>query len=278
MIVAHRGASEDAPENTMAAFRLAWEQNADGIEADFHLTADQKIVCIHDKDTGRICPAQSPLIVAETDLATLRALDVGSWKDAAFAGESMPTLGEVLAVVPDGKIIYVEIKTGPQIVSLLQQELAASSLKPAQVLFISFNAEVVRLLRDKMPEYRVNWLTDYHLHGEEGHREWRPSQQDVIEKLAECGATGLGSNAHGKVVNQEFVDAVTNAGFEFHAWTINDPEVAAQLKSFGTMSLTTNRPAFLRASLESKTESPDTPSEEAGVKAAADQTEHAEMK
>ena len=270
MIVAHRGASEDAPENTMAAFRLAWEQNADAIEADFHLTADRKIICIHDKDTARVCPAQPALIVAETDLATLRALDVGSWK-AGFAGETMPTLGEVLAVVPDDKMIFIEIKSGPEIVPLMQLELTKSSLKPEQVLLISFNADVVRQLRNTLPKYRVNWLTDYHLRSEEGQKVWRPSRQDVIEKLTETGATGFGSNANGAAVDKKFVDAIIDAGFEFHAWTINDPKLAERFKDFGTLSLTTNRPAFIRTNLELKTSS--TPSEEARVDAGVDQKE-----
>ena len=266
MIVAHRGASEDAPENTMAAFRLAWEQNADAIEADFHLTADRKIICIHDKDTARVCPAQPPLIVAETDLATLRSLDVGSWK-AGFSGETMPTLGEVLAVVPGGKMIFIEIKSGPEIVPLMQLELARSSLKPEQVLLISFNADVVRQLRNTLPKYRVNWLTDYHLRGEE----WRPSRLDVIEKLTETGATGFGSNANGAAVDKKFVDAIIDAGFEFHAWTINNPRLAERFRDFGTLSLTTNRPAYIRASLELKTQR--TLSKEVSVDAGVDQKE-----
>ncbi|RMF37016.1 MAG: glycerophosphodiester phosphodiesterase, partial [Planctomycetota bacterium] len=89
-IIAHRGASFDFPENTLVAFRHAWEQGADGIEGDFYLTADGQIVCIHDPDTERTGGQQ--LMVEQSTLEQLRGLEYGSWKDRRFAGESIPTL------------------------------------------------------------------------------------------------------------------------------------------------------------------------------------------
>src|SRR6185369_848081 len=89
MLIAHRGASRDAPENTLAAFRLAWQQGADGIEADFRLTRDGRVVCLHDASTGRT--AGVDLAVAEASLEELKRLDVGGWKGARWAGERIPT-------------------------------------------------------------------------------------------------------------------------------------------------------------------------------------------
>ena len=86
MITAHRGASDDAPENTLAAFRLAWQQGADAIEGDFRLSGDGVVVCIHDADTARTCGVKLP--VADTPLARLRQLDYGRWKGEGFAGET----------------------------------------------------------------------------------------------------------------------------------------------------------------------------------------------
>src|SRR3954447_2364486 len=85
LIIGHRGASFDAPENTAAAFGLAFLQGADGIEADFHLSSDGEIVCIHDATTGRT--AGVDLVVAETSLKELKRLDVGLWKGREFPGE-----------------------------------------------------------------------------------------------------------------------------------------------------------------------------------------------
>ena len=250
MIAAHRGASHDAPENTLAAFQLAWKQGADAIEGDFRLTSDQQIVCIHDKDTERVCPTNKNLTIADTDLATLRRLDVGSWKSPQFAQEKLPTLSEVLATVPPGKQIFVEIKTGPEILPILSRELSASKLKPDQIVLICFKSKVIQQARQLMPQYRANWLTDYEFKGTEEDLTWTPTQEQVLATLVRTGATGLGSHGHQRVVNQPFVTAIVDAGFEFHAWTIDDPVQASQLKSFGTQSLTTNRPEFLRQQLE----------------------------
>ncbi len=113
VIVGHRGASFDAPENTIAAFKLAWEQQADGIEGDFYITKDKQVVCIHDADTKRT--AGKKLVVAESTLTELRELEYGKWKDAKFAGEPIPTFEEVLKVVPSGKLFVIELKVGPDI-------------------------------------------------------------------------------------------------------------------------------------------------------------------
>ncbi|MEM7392442.1 MAG: glycerophosphodiester phosphodiesterase family protein [Verrucomicrobiota bacterium] len=93
IVVAHRGASKDAPENTLPAFNLAWEQGADAIEGDFHLTADDKIVCIHDRDTEEVASVKK--IVRQSTLAELKRLDVGSWKGKQWADTRIPTLAEV---------------------------------------------------------------------------------------------------------------------------------------------------------------------------------------
>ena len=119
LVIAHRGSSAQAPENTLPAFQLAWEQGADGIEGDFQLTKDGHIICFHDKDTKRL--AGQPLTVANATLEELRQLDVGSiqpqaevdalrtWSADKFQGTRMPTLAEVFASVPSGKKIFIEI-------------------------------------------------------------------------------------------------------------------------------------------------------------------------
>ena len=86
-IIAHRGASYDAPENTLAAFRLAFEQGADGIEGDFHLAADGQVVCSHDATTGRCGDAD--VAIATSSLRQLKRIDVGRWKSQQFAKERM---------------------------------------------------------------------------------------------------------------------------------------------------------------------------------------------
>ena len=156
-IVAHRGASHDAPENTLAAFNLAWKQDADGIEGDFFLTSDRKIVCIHDEETSRL--AGKKLFVERSNLAELRGLDVGLWKHAKFTGERIPLLRDVLDTVPDGKAIVIELKSKQKIVPVRMDELAELNDPALNVLIITFDAPTAAECKTLMPQYPVHWLT-----------------------------------------------------------------------------------------------------------------------
>lgn len=108
LIIAHRGASWAAPENTLAAAELAWQEGADAVEADFRLTADGRLVAIHDESTLRVSGVNLP--VAETTLGQLRRLDVGAWKDQRWVGQRLATLDEMLATTPPDRQFVIEIK------------------------------------------------------------------------------------------------------------------------------------------------------------------------
>jgi len=253
-IIAHRGASYDAPENTLAAFQLAWHQGADGIEGDFHLTKDGHIVCIHDETTKRTGRAGSKVVdlkVAESTLATLRRLDVGRWKHRRFAGQRIPTLGEVLAMVPKGKLFFVELKVGPEIVAPLKTVLDESSIEPEQVIIISFNAHTIRQAKKTLPDVKAHLLTGFRR--PEGDRDWKrasPTLDEVVRALRYSGADGLGVHANAEVVDRAFLDAVKAMGIrEYHVWTVDQPRPARHFLRLGAYSITTNRPAYLRKAL-----------------------------
>lgn len=248
LIVAHRGASHDAPENTLSAFRLAWEQNADAIEGDFYLTKDQEIVCIHDKQTKRTSGVE--LSVPDSTLAELRQLDVGSWKDAKWKDERIPTLSEVIATIPDGKKIYIEIKCGPEIVPHLPPVLQRSGLKPEQTIVISFNDQVISAVRAQLPEIKAQWLTGFKQ--DEQTKVYQPNIDSILETLQATKATGLDVQANRDVVDADFVKRLRDKQLEFHVWTVNDPQDARYFQQLSVDSITTDRPAFLRAALESK--------------------------
>lgn len=245
-IVAHRGASHDAPENTLAAFNLAWEQGADGIEGDFYLSSDGKIVCIHDKDTKRTAGVKH--IVAKTPYEVLCKLDVGSWKDPKFKDERIPLLSDVLATVPEGKYMIVELKTGPGIVQPTKEAIESSSLKPEQILIICFNDETVAECKKLMPNIRCHWLTGYK---ENEEKELKPDVDEVLATLHRTGADGLGSEAKREHVNERFLTQLKDGGCrEFHVWTINDPKLARYYQPFGPWGITTDRPGWLRKQLQ----------------------------
>lgn len=247
LIVAHRGASYDAPENTLAAFELAWRQGADVIEGDFYLTADNEIVCLHDKTTDRTAPKQSSYIPSQATLEQLRKLDVGAWKNAKFAGEKIPTLEEVLATVPVGKKIFVEIKCGVEILPELKKQLAASGLQREQIVLICFDTEVVTQARKMMGDYQANWLTAYRRDPDT--RTLTPTTSAILETLQNTAASGLGTKDEMAAINEDLVSKIRAMGLGVHAWTVDDPVKARSLQELGFDSITTNQPAKIRAAL-----------------------------
>lgn len=244
-IIAHRGASYYAPENTVPAFELAWEQRSDAIEGDFYLTADGHIVCFHDGNTKRITGVD--LRVEDGTLDQLQAMDVGKWKAAEYAGERMPTLADVLSLVPPGKKVFLDIKSGPQIVEPMKEIIEASGLHPEQIVVIAFNADVVAKTRELLPDLTTYWLLGYRFDKET--ETWSPSLDSILQTLRRIDAHGLSTNANRDVVDETFVKRLREAGFEFHAWTINDAELARYFYDLGVDSITTDRPGFIRDAL-----------------------------
>lgn len=244
LIIGHRGASREAPENTLESFRLAWEQGADGIEADFRLTADGRIVCMHDETTGRTTGVN--LSIADTPLEELRRLDAGLWKGAAWSGAVIPTLDEVLAAIPHGTWFFIEIKSGVEIIAPLEKVLRASGLTPERVRLLSFNADLITELKQRLPEWHSCWLCDYR------HslliNVWHPSRSRVLDTLQRSGANGLAS-ANRAFLDMDLVESLKRDGREIHVWTVDRLPAARHLCKLGVDSIMTNRPGWLRRRL-----------------------------
>ena len=258
-VIAHRGAADDAPENTLAAFKLAWQQGADGIEGDFRLTRDGEIVCIHDADTRRTAGQAGQ--VAEATLAELRQLDVGSWKGEPWRGARIPTLGEVLATVPEGKRVFIEIKCGPRILPALKEALAGAGLQPGQAIVMSFDARVTGEAKRLLPRLKALWLTDFKAGPEAG---VRPSAKEILQTLEKIGADGVGCRAH-PVVDQAFMQALRAAQKEIHLWTVDDVALAKRYLQLGVDSLTSNRAGWLKRQVCSEAGPPNrTPNRASG--------------
>lgn len=245
LIIAHRGASHDAPENSLSAFKLAIEQVADGFEADFYLTSDGKIACFHDKDTERI--AGKKLLIVKTPLAELQSLDVGSWKGPRWKGEQMPTMAEVLAAVPRGKLVFLELKSSVEIVGPMKKVIEASSLDPKQIVIISFHADAIAECKKQLPHIKALWLCRY----EEKNGRMEPGVEEVAATFKRIRADGLNSQAVPEHVDEAFIKRLRELGCdEFSVWTVDDPKVADFYKRLGAWAITTNRPEWLRKQLK----------------------------
>ena len=240
LIVAHRGASLDAPENTLPAFNLAWKLGADAVEGDFLLSKDGHIVCVHDKETKKV--ADQNLEVVQSTLKELEALDVGSWKHEKFRGTSIPTLPQVFATLPKEGKIYVEVKCGPEIVPALIKEIQRSGLRDEQVILICFNAEVIREFKKVRANHKAYWLC--HFRKKKG--VISPSIKKVLQTLKNIGADGLDSHYS---IPEEYSQAVLDAGYEWHVWTVNETALAKELKNRGVASITTDRPKLIADNL-----------------------------
>lgn len=247
VVTAHRGASYDAPENTLVAFRLAWDQQADAIEGDFRLTADGRIVCIHDADTQRTCGVKH--VVAETALDDLRRLDFGCWKAPSFVGEPCCTFEEVMATVPPGKRFFVELKTGPEIVEPLGRIIASDRIDPASLVLIAFDEKTIAACKAQLPHVKAHWVTSFR-ETRKGSGEWVPSAEQVAETVRRSGADGVGLQGKRQVIDRGFVDRLRAGGVdEFHVWTVDSPDDARLFAQLGALGITTNRPAFIREAL-----------------------------
>ena len=254
LVIAHRGSSAQAPENTLPAFQLAWKQGADGIEGDFQLTKDGHIVCFHDKDTKRLAGRQ--LTVADATLEELRQFDVGSiqpqapadalrsWNGDKYKGTRIPTLAEVFATVPRGKKIFIEIKCGPEILDPLLRELASSGLSHDQVIVICFDSALLKSLKERDPKWRTGWLCSFKKR-DDGTPRLAPGR--VMKTLREINALALMSG-EGEV-GKDLLDTIRTAGIEHYVWTINDPNLATTYRSQGADAIITDVPAEMRAAL-----------------------------
>jgi glycerophosphoryl diester phosphodiesterase len=242
-IIAHRGASAEAPENTLAAVRLAWEQGADAVEVDVWLTRDRQIVVIHDETPARLLGGQSSQSIAEQSLAELQRLDVGSWKGPRWSGETIPTLADVLAMVPRGKRLYVEIKCGAEIVPVLVEFVQATPASLDNLVLIGFSLEVLAELKRCLPSIPMLWVVE--LTQSSDSRGWSPSATECIRVVRQAGLEGLDVSAC-PGVDADFVAAVHAAGMRVAVWTVDDREETHRLIAIGVDGITTNRPGWLR--------------------------------
>lgn len=242
VIVAHRGASAYAPENTISAFKLAIEMKAEMIELDITLSKDGIPVVIHDKTVNRTTPAEGK--VSDFTLAELKTLDVGSWFDEQFAGEPFPTLEEVLAIAKGIIAVNIEIKgesvtdeAKGGIVDKAVQLVKAAEME-REVLFSSFDYRVMEHLNELAPE--ISKAVLYEKSQSEG---LLPSQ--LVEKY-KLDAFNL---SH-RQLTDEWVKDLTSHQIPFFVYTVNDPELMKELIRKGATGIISDKPDVLKSVVE----------------------------
>ena len=237
LVLAHRGASADAPENTLAAFHLAMEQGADGVELDVWRCGSGEVVVHHDEDTTRTSGV--PRRVSSAGLAELRALDVGAWKHERFRGERIPLLAEVLEALPTA-LVNVELKSRSGR-DLALARAAASVIRRAgaggRVVVSSFDWRLLAAFRLAAPEVATGLVFD-------GRKAWR-----LRTFLGIRGLRPAAVHPDKRLATDARIAAWTSRGLEVNVWTVDDPEEAARLARAGASALITNVPGAIRAAL-----------------------------
>nr|WP_321358413.1 glycerophosphodiester phosphodiesterase family protein [uncultured Draconibacterium sp.] len=231
--IAHRGASYLAPENTVASANLAWKLGADAVEVDVHLSKDNRVIVIHDKDTKRTCAGKTNLTIAKTPSILLRDLDAGSWKGEEFKGEKLPFLSEIIETVPEGKTLVVEIKAGGDEIIPALSRIVDNSGKKEQIVFISFGWKTIIATHEEFPENKCYWLSSL-----------KPGLKKKIEEAATEGLTGI--NLKHSIIDEEIMAQAKDLNLEVLSWTIDDTEEAQRLTDIGVTGITTNRPKWLK--------------------------------
>ena len=237
LVLGHRGASAEAPENTLAAFRLAMVQGADGVELDVWRCATGEVVVVHDENLSRV--AGAPLRVPDSPLAALRALDVGAWRGERFRGERIPLLAEVLDALP-GAVVNVELKSrGDRDLSLAHAAADVIWKKGAgsRVVVSSFDWRLLAAFRLASPDVAAGLLFD-------GTRAWRLRTFLGIRTLRPAAVhpdRALATDAR--------VRRWSERGLAVNVWTVDEPADAERLARAGAAALITNTPATVRGAL-----------------------------
>ncbi|MDD4279077.1 MAG: glycerophosphodiester phosphodiesterase family protein [Candidatus Sumerlaeales bacterium] len=249
-IIAHRGASyEDAgytysPENTIASNKLAWEMNSDGVECDVHLSADKRVMVMHDGNTSRTTAGKISVDIAKTSSSELRKIDVGSWYNKKYASETLPFLEELIELVPPGKKLYVEIKCGSEVLPFVD-EIFTKSGKRNQMVIIGFGLDTMTDAVKMMPDVPVYYLRG----GEKDPKTGKvlPHSVDFVKVCKERKITGLDMWCTG--CDKNFCDAVLGANLGLIAWTVDDPKEMLRCAKVGVQGVTTNCPDVMLKAL-----------------------------
>ncbi|MER6210243.1 glycerophosphodiester phosphodiesterase [Streptomyces sp. NPDC001073] len=266
-VVAHRGASEEAPEHTLAAYKKAIEDGADALECDVRLTADGHLVCVHDRRVNRTSNGRGA--VSALELADLAALDFGSWKarhsrdswktrDEEPDWEHLPedredtsvlTLERLLELVADaGRRVELAIETkhptrwAGQVEERLLVLLkrfgldAPASAADSPVRVMSFSARSLHRVRAASPTLPTVYLLQF----------LSPRLRDG---RLPAGVRIAGPSIRIVRNHPAYIERLKNAGHQVHVWTVNEPEDVDLCVDLGIDAIITNRPRAVLSQL-----------------------------
>ena len=239
VLVAHRGASAYAPENTIAAYREAFERGAEIAECDVHLSRDGELIVMHDPTVDRTTDGSGE--VSELTLAEISRLDAGAHFDKRFRGEPVPTLAQLLDFVRGRLALFIEVKSGPETIEPLAALLRARRRQRKQVAIISFDEEVVAESEARMPDIPTMLLVWT------GPGQAKPGAE-AVDRVVALGAEMIGVSTHG--ASPELVALAHEARIGVFVYTVNDAANTVRLVEYGVDGIHTDAPDFVREVLD----------------------------
>jgi glycerophosphoryl diester phosphodiesterase len=241
LIIGHRGASAIAPENTIAAFRMALDVGADGIEFDVRLTRDGIPVVIHDDNLERT--GSVPRRVAALSLTQLKDVDVGSWfHPTSFAGERVPTLEEVFELFESTQaLLYLEMKCDPaerdRLAMACCESLRASSLKD-RVVIECFDLLGIYAVKNIDADIKTAALFEPRLTPRS-----LPFGGRIADQALRVNADEVA--LHHRLATKRVIDTARRLGLKVVVWTVDDEAWIRRAASHGITALITNDPGMM---------------------------------
>lgn len=239
-VLAHRGASSSAPENTLAAYSLAIEMGADTIELDIHMTRDHELVAIHDSTVDRTTDGTGP--VGDMTLAEIKRLHAGSWFCSSRMHRmwgrhelSVPTLREVIELTRGKAVLRLEVKQ-PHLYPLIEERLVeildeagllCTDDASTSVTIQSFSFESLRKLASLAPQLTLYQLT-------------RPGADIPPSLLDEIQTYAAGICPHRRSTTRELIESAHDRGLFLHTYTVNSPEEMWAFMEFGVDGIITD--------------------------------------
>jgi glycerophosphoryl diester phosphodiesterase len=243
LIIGHRGASAVAPENTLASFRRAIEEGADGIEFDVQLSRDGVPVIIHDNTLRRT--GLRPERVVELSAQELQTVDAGSWFSSIgeYRGEKIPTLQQLLEDFSNNSaLLYLELKCNaseiPEIVSATADLLEKYSIGDRTIVEC-FDLPAIEAMKQRAPDIKTAALFEP--------RFSNPSNllfgQSLVARAVASGANEIA--LHHSLAKKRTIQAARDVGLSVVVWTVDDPRWIQRSQDHGVECLITNDPALM---------------------------------
>ncbi|MCD8510281.1 MAG: glycerophosphodiester phosphodiesterase [Bacillus sp. (in: Bacteria)] len=236
--IAHRGASSQAPENTMAAFSLGLKQGCDGIELDVQLSKDGDFVIIHDEYLHRTTNGTGK--VSETDVSALKQLDAGSWFHEDFKGEKIPTLEELLEFVPSEIFLNLELKYKPSHLPNVEEKLLDILKKRNRlnnVVISSFNHKNLYRLKTLDNNVKIGLLYNSNL-------------INHLKLIDTFSLPCYSLHPDYQMIDDEDITSTLEKGLELFIWTVNKERDYERLIELGVSGIITDCPGKLKTTLD----------------------------